>query len=38
MIKFRTGGWRAEIGKDFNMENIKKVAQALCVYIKEKKH
>lgn len=38
MIKFGTGGWRAEIGKDFNMENIKKVAQALCVYIKSKNH
>ncbi len=38
MIKFGTGGWRAEIGKDFNMENIKKIAQALCVYIKNKNH
>lgn len=36
MIKFGTGGWRAEIGKDFNMENIQKVAQGLCVYIKKK--
>lgn len=36
MIKFGTGGWRAEIGKDFNMENIQKVAQALCVYAKKK--
>ncbi len=37
MIKFGTGGWRAEIGKDFNMENIQKVAQGLCIYIKRKK-
>ena len=37
MIKFGTGGWRAEIGKDFNMENICKVAQGLCTYIKRKK-
>ena len=36
MIKFGTGGWRAEIGKDFNMENIQKVAQGLCVYMKNK--
>ena len=36
MIKFGTGGWRAEIGKDFNMENIQKVAQGLCVFIKHK--
>ena len=26
-IKFGTGGWRAEIGKEFNMYNIRKVAQ-----------
>ncbi len=37
MIKFGTGGWRAEIGKEFNMENIQKVAQGLCIYIKKKK-
>lgn len=37
MIKFGTGGWRAEIGKDFNMENIQRVAQGLCVYMKRKK-
>ena len=36
MIKFGTGGWRAEIGKDFNMDNIKLVAQALCTYAKKK--
>lgn len=37
MIKFGTGGWRAEIGKDFNMENIKKVAQGISNHIKRKK-
>ena len=35
MIKFGTGGWRAEIGKEFTMENIKKIAQGLCLYIKQ---
>jgi len=30
MIKFGTGGWRAEIGKDFYMANIQLVAQALA--------
>ena len=29
MIRFGTGGWRAEIGKDFYMANIQLVAQAL---------
>jgi len=29
MIKFGTGGWRAEIGKDFTNHNIVKVGQAL---------
>lgn len=29
MIKFGTGGWRAEIGKEFIEENIKLVAQSL---------
>lgn len=29
MIKFGTGGWRAEIGKDFQMSNIQLIAQAL---------
>ncbi len=36
MIRFGTGGWRAEIGKDFHMDNIKKVAQGLCNYMKNK--
>ena len=30
MICFGTGGWRAEIGKDFYMENIQRIAQALA--------
>ncbi len=30
MICFGTGGWRAEIGKDFHMENIQRVAQGLA--------
>jgi phosphomannomutase len=30
MIKFGTGGWRAEIGKDFQMANIQLIAQALA--------
>ena len=30
MIKFGTGGWRAEIGKDFQMTNIQLIAQALA--------
>lgn len=37
MIKFGTGGWRAEIGKDFTMLNIRKIAQGLCIYIKQNK-
>jgi len=35
MIKFGTGGWRAVIGDDFNRDNIRRVAQALCDYMKE---
>lgn len=30
MIKFGTGGWRAEIGKDFQISNIQLIAQALA--------
>ena len=37
MIKFGTGGWRAEIGQEFTMENIQKIAQGLCTYIKQNK-
>jgi phosphomannomutase len=35
MIKFGTGGWRAEIGKDFCMQNIQLVGQGLVNYIKK---
>lgn len=34
MIQFGTGGWRAEIGKDFCMQNIQRVGQGLVNYIK----
>ncbi len=34
-IKFGTGGWRAVIGDDFICENIKKVAQGICLLMKE---
>lgn len=30
MIQFGTGGWRAEIGKDFYMDNVRLVGQALA--------
>jgi len=36
MIHFGTGGWRAEIGKDFVKENIQKVGQALVLRMKER--
>lgn len=36
MIRFGTGGWRAEIGKDFQIENIQKIGQALCDRMKER--
>ncbi len=35
MISFGTGGWRAEIGKDFYVGNIRLVAQALACCILE---
>lgn len=34
-IKFGTGGWRAIIGEDFTCENIRKVATALSLLIRE---
>ena len=37
MIKFGTGGWRAEIGKDFQMSNIQLVAQSVADRIKDLK-
>ena len=30
MIRYGTGGWRAEIGKDFYIGNIRLFAQALA--------
>ena len=36
MISFGTGGWRAEIGKDFIQDNIRLVSQALANRIIEK--
>ena len=35
MIKFGTGGWRAEIGKDFICENIRLVAAGVLKMIKD---
>ncbi len=35
MIKFGTGGWRAIIGDDFTSYNIKLLAQAMSIYMKE---
>lgn len=37
MISFGTGGWRAEIGKDFTEDNIRSVAQGLADRISERK-
>ena len=37
MIKFGTGGWRAEIGKEFENNNIRIVGQALANRIIERK-
>ena len=39
MIRFGTGGWRAEIGKDFYIGNIQLIAQALanCIINDKKK-
>ncbi len=36
MIRFGTGGWRAEIGTDFTKENVCKVGQGVCEYMKKK--
>ena len=30
MIHFGTGGWRTEIGKDFTIDNVRIIAQALA--------
>lgn len=36
MIKFGTGGWRAEIGKDFICDNIRRVAMGILEYARRK--
>lgn len=36
MIRFGTGGWRAEIGRDFQIDNIRLVAEALAERILER--
>lgn len=36
MIKFGTGGWRAEIGKDFCQDNIRRVAYGFSQYVKKR--
>ena len=34
-IKFGTGGWRAKIGSGFTLSNVKKLTQAIAVYLKK---
>jgi phosphoglucomutase len=36
-IKFGTSGWRGIISDDFTFDNVRKVCQAIAVYIKSKK-
>lgn len=35
MIKFGTGGWRAVIGEEFTFNNVRRVAKAVALYLKE---
>lgn len=35
MIKFGTGGWRAVIGEEFTFSNVRRVAQAVALYLQE---
>lgn len=35
MIKFGTGGWRAVIAEDFTFSNVRRVAQAVALYLQE---
>ena len=35
MIRFGTGGWRAEIGRDFYYDNICKVAAGIAQMMRE---
>ena len=36
-IKFGTGGWRAKIGSGFTLANVKKLTQAIAIYLKKNK-
>lgn len=38
MIRFGTGGWRAQIGDDFIKENVCKIAQGVAQLAQEEKH
>ena len=35
MVKFGTGGWRAIIGEEFTFNNVRRVAQAVALYLEE---
>ena len=35
MVKFGTGGWRAVIGEEFTFNNVRRVAQAVALYLQE---
>ncbi|MBT6440196.1 MAG: hypothetical protein HOK72_10885, partial [Flavobacteriales bacterium] len=33
-IKFGTDGWRAIIAKEFTVENVARVTEGVCMYLK----
>ncbi len=35
-IKFGTDGWRGEMAREFTFNNVRRVAQAIAEYMKEK--
>lgn len=35
MVKFGTGGWRAVIAEEFTFSNVRRVAQAVALYLEE---
>ena len=35
-IQFGTDGWRAKVGEDFTVENVKLCTQAVCNYLKSR--
>ena len=35
MVKFGTGGWRAVIAEEFTFNNVRRVAQAVALYLEE---